>query len=150
MRRMLPILCCSILIAVSAAQTNPDVRDQTAALTTTVKGTLVGSRKAVFKTPQDSCGPNDIPDAMARAFRDSTGTIHFVSASSVMFQSLGPDLDNLEHNCKAAYRSANDPNPADFNDQAWLDSFYTLDGKTIAALAHTEYHGWAHKGECHS
>jgi hypothetical protein len=149
MRRMLPALCTLALIAASAAQTNLDTIGQTAG-TTTLKGTLVGPRKAVFKTPKDSCGPNDIPDAMARAFRDSTGTIHFVSASSVMFQSLGPDLDNLKHSCNAAYRSANDPNPADFNDQAWLDSFYTFDGKTIAALAHTEYHGWAHKGECHS
>jgi hypothetical protein len=147
---MLPILCFLSLIAVSASQTKLGVSSQTAASAPTVKGTLVGPRKAVFKTPKDSCGPNDIPDAMARAFRDDQGTVHFVSASSVMFQSLGPDLDNLKHSCKAAYRSANDPNPADFNDQAWLDSFYTLDGKTIAALAHTEYHGWAHKGECHS
>jgi hypothetical protein len=39
-------------------------------------------------------------------------------------------------------------NSADFNDQVWLDSFYTFDGKDIAVLAHTEYHGWAIEGEC--
>jgi hypothetical protein len=83
---------------------------------------------------------------MARAFRDSTRTIHFVSASSDMFQSLGPILEALKHSCQAAFRSANDPNPADFNDQAWLDSFYTLGGKIIAALSHTEYHAWPHTG----
>lgn len=67
-----------------------------------------------------------------------------------MYQSLGPTLESLQHSCSAAYWSKNDPDPADFNDQEWLDSFFTFDGKTIAALAHTEYHGWAHPGECHT
>jgi hypothetical protein len=138
MRRALPVLCGLVLIAVSQAQIP------------TITGKLEGSRTAVFKTPQDSCIPNDIPDAMARAFRDSSGTIHFVSASSDLFQSLGRTLETLKHSCHAAFHSANDPNPAHFNDQGWLDSFYTVDGKKIAALSHTEYHGWAHAGECHS
>jgi len=150
MRRMLPILCGLALIAVSAAQSAPEADGQAASTIPTITGALEGSRIAVFKTPQDSCIQNDIPDAMARAFRDYTGRVHFVSASSDMFESLGPTLDSLQHSCQPAYRSANDPNPADFNDQVWLDSFYTFDGKTIAALSHTEYHGWAHPGECHS
>ena len=123
---------------------------QNQAQTPRIKAVLEGPRTAVFETPQDSCNQYDIPDAMARAFRDYTGTVHFVAASSEMFQSLGPTLDALQHSCEAAHHSANDPNPADYNDQTWLDSFYTLDGKTIAALTHTEYHGWAHPGECHS
>lgn len=150
MRSMLPILWGLALIAVSQAQSSFEAEGQPASTTPTITGKLEGSRTAVFKTPQDSCNQNDIPDAMARAFRDSTGTIHFVSASSEMFLSLGLTLETLEHSCDAAFHSANDPNPADFNDQAWLDSFYTLDGKTIAALSHTEYHGWAHHGECYT
>jgi hypothetical protein len=140
MKRLLLIFCA--LLTASTAQT--------AAPTPRIKAILDGPRTAVFTTPQDSCSSNDIPDAMARAFRDSTGTIHFSSVSSVMFQSLGPTLDTLQHSCEAAHDSANDPNPADYNDQTWLDAFYTFDGKTVAALAHTEYHGWAHPGECHS
>ncbi len=150
MRRMLSILCGLVLIAVSQARSIPEADRQPASTTPTITGRLDGSRTAVFKTPRDSCTQNDIPDAMARAFRDSTGTVHFVSASSDMFQSLGPTLESVQHNCHPAFRSANDGNPADFNDQVWLDSFYTLDGKTIAALSHTEYHGWAHRGECHT
>ena len=147
-RRLLPVSLLAFT-AVSAAQT-PSLPDlPPAAATPRVKGALDGPRTAVFQAPQDSCGPNDVPDAMARAFRDYTGTVHFASSSSVMFQSLGPTLDSLQHSCDAAFRSFNDPDPADFNDQIWLDSFYTLDGKNIAALSHTEYHGWAHPGECH-
>jgi hypothetical protein len=119
------------------------------AKTPVIVGTLEGSRTAIFQSPADSCDDNDVPDAMARAFRDYTGTIHFSSASSQLFASLGPTLDNLVHSCDAAFSSANDPDPADYNDQVWVDSFYTFDGKNIAALAHTEYHGWAFPGECH-
>src|SRR6202023_673030 len=74
--------------------------------------------------------------------------IHFVSASSDMFQSLGPTLESLQRDCEPAFRSANDPNPANFNDQVWLECFFPFAGKTIAALSHTEYHGWAIQGEC--
>jgi len=148
MKLILPFLCSVAMLAVSAAQSPAEGVDQPSSATPTITGALEGSRVAVFRTPQDSCTQNDIPDAMARAFRDSTGTIHFVSASSDLFQSLGPSLDSLQHSCQAAYHSANDPNPADFNDQAWLDSFYPIDGKNIAALSHTEYHGWAIQGEC--
>jgi hypothetical protein len=32
----------------------------------------------------------------------------------------------------------------------WRSSFYTFDGKAIAALSHTEYHGWSFAGECNT
>jgi len=143
MKCALPILFSLVLVAVSNGQSQPGP-----ARTPTVKGVLDGSRTAAFKTPQQSCNQNDIPDAMARAFRDYTGTIHLVAASSELFQSLGPTLESVQHNCEVGHRSANDPNPAHFNDQTWIDSFYTFDGKTIAGLTHTEYHGWAHRREC--
>lgn len=147
MRSILPFLVFA-LVAASDAQTTPPNPASTAPVPV-VHGTLEGPRTAVFTTPQDSCVPNDIPDAMARAFRDSTGTIHFMTASSALYASLGPTLDDLKRSCEAAYHSANDTNPADFNDQAWIDSFYTLDGINVAGLTHTEYHGWAIQGECH-
>lgn len=137
------------LIATAAAQT-PSAGNPQPSSTPAITGAIDGPRDAVFVTPKDSCVPDDIPDAMARAFRDYTGTIHFVAASSEMYQSLGPTLESLQHSCELAHHSANQANPADFNDQTWLDSFYTFDGKNIAALTHTEYHGWAHAGECHS
>jgi hypothetical protein len=149
MKVIIPILCGLAMVGTAAAQSNPQGGQATNKLAT-LTGTLEGPRTAVFETPQDSCTHDDIPDAMARAFRDSTGTVHFVTASSDMFQSLGRNLDSLQRSCQPAFLSANDPNPADFNDQVWLDSFYTIDGNTIAALSHTEYHGWAHPGECHS
>ena len=150
MKRIFPVLSvfalASALIVVSQAQNAP--ADNLASKTPTVRGSLDGPRTPVFVTPRDSCDPNDVPDSMARAFRDYAGTVHFATASSQLFQSVGPTLETVEHGCEPAYSSENDTNPADFNDQVWLSSFYTLDGKNIAVLAHTEYHGWAIQGEC--
>jgi hypothetical protein len=139
MRAILPILFCFTLIALSAAQNTP-----------TVTGVLGGPRVPVFVTPQQMCDPNDLPDAMARAFRDSSGTVHLVAAATDLYQSLGPTLESAVHTCNAGYHSVNDGNPADYDDTVWIDSFYTFDGKKVAGLSHTEYHGWSFPGECHS
>jgi hypothetical protein len=114
----------------------------------TLTGALEGSRVAVFDTKKDSCELIDIPDAPARAFVDYQGTVHLVSSYYVMRASLGPTLESVKHNCQIAYNSHHDPNPADFDDSTWLDSFFSVDGKTIVALGHMEYHGWEHPGEC--
>jgi len=150
MRRVLPFLYVLALIAVSAAQSGTEADGPATSAIATITGKIEGSRTAVFRTPKDSCIPNDIPDAMARAFRDSKGAVHFASASSDLYESLGPTLENVKHSCHRVFHSIGDPNPADFNDQVWIDSFYTLDGNTITGLSHTEYHGWQHPGECHS
>jgi hypothetical protein len=131
------------------AQSDSEPSPQSAPATPRISAVLDGPRTVVFTAPDDSCIPADIPDAMARAFRDSTGTVHFMTASSELFQSLGPTLDTVQHSCAQAFYSDADPNPGHFNDQAWLDSFYTLDGVNVVALSHTEYHGWSHPGECH-
>lgn len=116
----------------------------------TVHGVLAGPRTAVFDTAKDSCELIDIPDAPARAFRDYRGTIHLVSSHYVMRASLGPTLESVQHSCQVAYWSKHDPDPADFNDDTWLDSFYTIDGRWVVALGHMEYHGWEHPGMCAS
>jgi len=145
MKLILPFLASLALVAVAPAQTVPDSQTPTVP---TITGAIDGARTPVFETPKDSCTTNDIPDAMARAFRDYTGTVHLVAASSDMFQSIGPSLETVGHSCDVAFQSANDGNPAHFDDQVWIDSFYTFDGKKIAGLSHTEYHGWSHPGEC--
>jgi hypothetical protein len=142
-KRIFSVLFGVALATMSFGQSQPNPAE-----TPTIKGVLDGSRTAVFESPEQSCKQNDIPDAMARAFRDSKGTVHLVAASSELFQNLGPTLDSVQHSCEVGHYSANDPSPADFNDQTWIDDFYTFDGNRIAGLTHTEYHGWAHPGEC--
>src|SRR5579859_215858 len=109
---------------------------------------LDGERTAVFDTARDSCEQTDIPDAMARAFRDYKETIHLIASHFVTRASLGLTLESAKHNCQVTYNSHHDANPADFDDATWLDSFYSIDGKEIVALGHMEYHGWEHPGMC--
>jgi hypothetical protein len=151
MRCLLSILCVFLLVVISAAQSDSvSGDDRSSGETPALKGVLVGSRVAVFDTAKDSCERIDIPDAPARAFRDYQGTVHLVASHYIMRQSLGPTLPSAKHSCQVTYNSAHDPNPANYNDSTWLDSFYSLDGKKIVALGHMEYHGWEHPGECHS
>jgi len=148
MTRIFGVLGALALAVGAMAQIVPAPDDRQASKIPTVTGTLEGSRTAVFETPNDSCNQNDIPDSMARAFRDYTGRVHLVAASSEMFQNIGLTLESVRHSCDPAFVSAGDPDPAAYNDQVWLSSFYTFDGRTVAALSHTEYHGWQHPGEC--
>lgn len=114
----------------------------------TLSVALEGSPVAVFDTAKDACEPTDIPDAPARAFRDYKGIVHLVASDWVMRANLGPTLENVKHDCQAAYNSNHDADPAHFDDDTWLSSFYSIDGKRIVALGHMEYHGSEHKGMC--
>jgi hypothetical protein len=109
---------------------------------------LDGPRVAVFDTGRDACEQVDIPDAMARAFRDYKGTVHLIASHYITRASLGPTLESAKHNCQVAFNSRHDGNPADFDDATWLDSFYSIDGKKVVALGHMEYHGDEHRGMC--
>jgi hypothetical protein len=61
---------------------------------------------------------------------------------------VGPNLNQVRHECKVIYRSPHDPDPAHFLDENWVTSLYTEDGRRIAALMHSEYHGDQHPGMC--
>jgi hypothetical protein len=150
MTRILSGLLLLFLAGASMGQSVPKSDDQPASLPPAITAAFDGPRSTVFESPKEGCNDNDIPDSMARAFRDFTGTVHLVAASSEMFQNLGPTLEDVHHICGVAFDSVGDPNPAQYNDQIWLSSFYTLDGVTVAALSHTEYHGWTHPGECNT
>lgn len=146
MRPFSPVLCGLIwIVLISVAASRATAQPNYVGLT--VSGVFEGPRVSVFDTA-DACELIDIPDAPARAFRDFKGTIHLVSSHYVMRASLGLTLETVKHSCQVAYNSAHDPNPADFNDSTWLDSFYSLDGRRVVALGHMEYHGWEHPGMC--
>jgi hypothetical protein len=112
-----------------------------------VSGHLVGSREIVFDT-SEACEQVDIPDAPARAFRDRDRTVHLIATHYVARAMVGPNLNEVKHDCRVIYRSPFDPDPSHFQDASWLTSFYTQDGQHIAALVHSEYHGSDINGTC--
>jgi len=108
---------------------------------------LSGPPETVFNT-RNSCEQIDIPDAIPRAFRDYNNVVHLVATHYVARAMVGPSLDLVKHDCRVLYSSPHYPDPGDFLDANWLDSFFTEDGREITALVHTEYHGDEHPGEC--
>jgi hypothetical protein len=108
----------------------------------------LGPAQPVFDTRKDSCEQIDIPDANPRAFRDYRGEVHLVATHFVARAMLGPSLDRVAADCRVIYRSRQDPDPAHFQDRNWLMSFYTENGRRVAALAHSEYEADTVPGMC--
>ena len=52
------------------------------------------------------------------------------------------------HSCSVILGSDLNPDPAAFDDHEWIAAPYTLDGKTVYALVHDEYHAWERPGQC--
>jgi hypothetical protein len=101
----------------------------------------------VFDT-KDACEKTDIPDGPAHAFRDDHNDVHLVATNSVNRGMVGRSLDSVKRDCRVIYRSPHDTNPSHFQYNNWLFSFYTIDGRRIAALVHSEYDAFEIPGEC--
>jgi hypothetical protein len=109
-----------------------------------------GQQETVFSWRKNKCDQEDIPDAGARAFRNSSGETVLIASHDETRLLVGPNLNDLKRDCRVAYKGANNPDPAAFDGQTWITSPYTLDGKNIYALVHNEYHGTDWPGKCPS
>ncbi len=105
-----------------------------------IAGEVTGPEETVFNTA-NACEQLDIPDAPARAFRDDRGTVHLLATHRIARAMTGPNLNQLNHDCRVIYRSPQDPDPSHFQDNNWLYAFYSVPGDRIAALVHSEYDG---------
>lgn len=107
-----------------------------------------GPEELVFDWSVDRCEDLDIPDLPARAFLDRSGQVQLISSHATVRRFLGPDLNDLTHDCTVVMTSHHDPDPGIFNDVEWIGATYTDDGETIYAIVHNEYEGWTHPGQC--
>jgi hypothetical protein len=112
-----------------------------------LSGWVIGTKEAVFDT-RNSCELIDIPDAPARAFRDFRGTVHLFATHYVARAMIGPSLNLTERDCRVVYSSPKDSDPSHFQYNNWLFSFYSDDGRHIAALVHSEYDAEEIPGMC--
>jgi hypothetical protein len=109
---------------------------------------VTGEPEVVFDWSSDRCEDEQIPDLAVRAFRDSREQINLVMSNPSTSRLIGEDLNSLTPDCKQLMESQKDPDPANFRDNEWIASPYTLDGETIYALVHNEYQGHTHPGQC--
>ncbi len=104
---------------------------------------ILGSEEVVFRWSTDSCSTDNIPDTPLRLFRDAEGNIQVILGHYTNYRLVGPDFNSLTPDCNngPVMNSHYDSDPAQFNDYEWIAATYTLDGKTIYAILHNEYHG---------
>jgi hypothetical protein len=63
---------------------------------------------------------------------------------------IGPDFDNLTHECNILMGSDDNQFPWEFNDAEWIASTWAKPDGTVYGLVHSEYHGQRHPGWCPS
>lgn len=123
------LICAWLQIASCSAQPGPG-------LTITVSG---GPTVAVTNPLQ--CDVHESPDAPARAIHLSDGSVQLYATDQVNQLTSGPDLLHLIQNCGVIYQGSHNDDPAAFDDRSWLATPWTLDGRTIWAIIHDEFHG---------
>jgi hypothetical protein len=113
--------------------------------------TVTGKSEVVFDYTSDRCDEVHIPDAPARVFRDAEGRLQLVASHHMARRMVGTSLDDMAPDCRVVLPSHASARPERFDDSEWLFAPYTLDGQTIHALVHMEYHGQDHgRAQCPS
>lgn len=108
---------------------------------------VVGPAEQVYDYETQHCFDFDQPDIPVRAYRDHLGRVQMILPGPNT-RMIGPDLNNLSHDCGVVASHLRSPLASDYADVDWVSSIYTLDGQEIFALLHAEYHGYEHPGYC--
>lgn len=111
---------------------------------------LSGTAQTVFAWQSDRCAKDHIPDAPARAFRDSNGAVHLFAAHHPNRAMVGADLSTVRVDCTSRFRGNRSSDPYALDDFVWLTSFHSSDGRRVIALGHAEFHGYKHPALCPS
>ncbi len=106
-----------------------------------VEVSILTEEEIIFDWETDRCADFHSADLPVRAFRNADGQIQLSLPFPVNYRMIGPDFDSLVVDCDPIMQSGWNLDPAVFDFNEWLASFYTFDGQTIYALVHNEFHG---------
>lgn len=109
---------------------------------------VAGQIETVFDWSDEACENSHVPDAPARAYRKSDGTVALIASHNDNRFFTGASLDALKPDCAVVFEASRSPNPEEFDDLSWISGLYTTDGETVHALAHTELRGHRRPGLC--
>ena len=114
----------------------------------TVAASVTGPPQLVYDSHTQGCDAHDIPDEVPHAFRDYRNMVHLVASNAVTRAMVGPTLDTVKQDCAhVLYRSLEDPDPAHFEDRNWLTSLFSIDGRRVMSLVHSEFDPWSLPGD---
>ncbi|HYG88468.1 MAG TPA: hypothetical protein VD978_19675 [Azospirillum sp.] len=104
--------------------------------------------ETVFDWSAQACEAWDVPDAPARAWKGADGQVRLLASHTNARLLAGPSLDTVRPNCRVVFQSGRRDDPGRYDDLGWLASPYTLDGTTVYALVHNEFHGHRRPALC--
>ncbi|MBB5789350.1 hypothetical protein [Jiangella mangrovi] len=138
MRRLLALPLLAILTTTwAAAPAGAEEADELA----TVSFAVTGPMETAFDYGTERCNTLDLPDAAARAFRDSSGDVHLIATHYLHWASIGSSLNSVTRDCAhMIYAAGANSNPATYDNRGWLETFWTEDGDTIHGLVAMDYH----------
>lgn len=110
--------------------------------------TPVGPPVVVFDPKRDACDGHDVADVPLRAWRGEDGLIHAFALHYENRRLSGKSLLALKIECPVVFRGNGDGDPRKFDDRIWIAATWTMDGKSVHALAHHEFQANTHKGRC--
>jgi hypothetical protein len=148
MKRLLPAIAASIVLAACTfpeqGTLTPTPKPETATETASsfnpsIK--ITGDKEWVYQWSKDRCNEDELPDLPARAIRNADGMVELYISSTTNYRMIGADLDSLKNDCIPVLVSDKDRDPAHYSHSEWLAAPYTLDGHTVYAIVHQEYHG---------
>lgn len=102
---------------------------------------IVGQPEVVFDWASERCADDQLADLPARAIRSADGLVSLYLSSTTSYRLVGRDFNSLVPSCDPVLESDFDPRPENFSYAEWMGSPYTLDGQTVYALVHQEFHG---------
>ena len=112
---------------------------------------VVGQPILVFDSRVDKRDPNHLPDLPATAWKESDGTVNVTVPHFENYRMRGPDLEHLisqPNRIFSSTASASEIGESRYNYHHWIAAPYTFDGRTIHALAHTEWYACLLNGDC--
>lgn len=142
MRARLRHLACALLACAAASS---QATNSNAAQPPQLRATLEGPWQVMFDPALHRCDGHDVPDTPARAYRNASGRIVMFTLHYIARPMRGPSLDALKVDCKSAYGSPLNPDPAAYDSQSWIAATWTRDGKHVEAIVHHEYRAALHK-----
>ena len=102
---------------------------------------FIGEVEEIFDWDTERCDDHQFADLPTRAIRTSDGRVQIYVSSTTNYRLIGDDFNSLEVDCSPVLISDFDRNPVNYSHSEWMAAPYTLDGQTIYAIIHQEYHG---------
>lgn len=106
------------------------------------------AQTVLYDSRRDACDGSDLPDAPARAVRNSDGNLVLFAPNFKARAFEGPSLSALNKDCRIRFSASGDPDPNQLDDRTWIHSMMRLADGRIFALASASYMPYRHNQSC--